>query len=280
MPPWNGLMERLRPRAYGRRHPLILMNGLAEQHESWFRNRRFWGRYFDVYSPQIIVYDGASLHERIGKKEPISVDYLVEQYRTFLTEFVQNPPYHLVASSLGGKIAVELAVKYPELVSRVVLLCPSGMGDQEQLPIIEGVVRGDMHATVKSVFHQPRFVDRDMVRYYKSKINNRKWKTGLLRTVRGTLDHTVRSQLKHMKCPTLFVTGEYDKVCDPKTAAEAARELPDGHFLEIPKCGHAPQIEKHWLVNRLVLHFLTSPKPTANPRWSQLLLVKPSRVAK
>ena len=222
MPPWNGLMDRLRPRAYGRRQPLILMNGLAEQHESWFRNRRFWGRYFDVYSPQIIVYDGESLHERIGKKEPISVEYLVEQYRTFLTEFVQNPPYHLVASSLGGKIAVELAVKYPELVSRVVLLCPSGMGDQEQLPIIEGVVRGDMHATVKSVFHQPRFVDRDMVRYYKSKISNRKWKTGLLRTVRGTLDHTVRGQLKHMKCPTLFVTGEYDKVCDPKTGPSSA----------------------------------------------------------
>ena len=55
MHPWNGLMDRLRPRAYGRRQPLILMNGLAEQHESWFRNRRFWGRYFDVYAPQIIV---------------------------------------------------------------------------------------------------------------------------------------------------------------------------------------------------------------------------------
>ena len=58
MAPWNGLFERLRPKAYGRRQPLILINGLAEQHESWFRNRRYWSRYFDLYLPNILVYDG------------------------------------------------------------------------------------------------------------------------------------------------------------------------------------------------------------------------------
>ena len=32
------------------------------------------------------------------------------------------------------------------------------------------------------------------------------------------------------------------------------------------------------LINRLVAHFLTSPHPTAHPRWTQLLLAKPSKV--
>jgi pimeloyl-ACP methyl ester carboxylesterase len=275
MTPWNGLIERLRPRAYGRRPPLVLINGLAEQHESWFRNKRFWSRHFDVYAPNILVYDGPAIQRRVEVKQPITVEYLVGELFTFLDRFVQNPPYHLVSSSLGGKVAVEFAARHPNLVNRVVLICPSGMGDQEQLPIMEGVMRNDMYSVVRSVFHKTRYVDRDLVKYYKLALNSRKWKTGLLRTVRGTLDFTVRPRMRELKAPTLLITGERDRICDPTTAAEAARELPHGHFLSIPSCGHAPQIERHWMINRLVAHFLKSPRPSAHPRWTQLL--KPGR---
>ena len=142
MAPWNGLIERLRPKAYGRRQPLVLINGLAEQHESWFRNRRFWGRYFDVYAPNILAYegDGPAPPDRGRASRSPSITSSSELH-TYLDQFVQNPPYHLVSSSLGGKVAVEFAARYPELVNRVVLICPSGMGDKEQLPIMEGVPR-------------------------------------------------------------------------------------------------------------------------------------------
>src|SRR5258707_3718475 len=94
----------------------------------------------------------------------ITFKYLVEQLRKYLSNFVQSPPYHLVASSLGGKITVEFAVRYPELVNRLVLLCPSGMGDNERLPIIEGVRRNDMRALVESVFYNPtRHADAEMI---------------------------------------------------------------------------------------------------------------------
>jgi pimeloyl-ACP methyl ester carboxylesterase len=280
MAPWNGLIDRLRPRSYGRRPRLVLINGLAEQHESWFRNRRYWSRYFELHAPNILVYEGDALHRRIEAKQPITVEYLVDELHTYVDRFVQSPPYHLVASSLGGKVAVEFAARYPALVGRMVLLCPSGMGDNEQLPIMEGVVKKDMRSVVRSVFHKPRFVDPDIVRYYKNAIENRRWKKGLLRTVNGTLEHSVRSRLRDVKAQTLLVTGQFDKICDPRTAEEAAKDLPNGHFLSIPNCGHAPQIEKHWLINRLVAHFLTAAKPTAHPRWTQLLLAKPSRAIK
>src|SRR5262249_40607088 len=150
------------------------------------------------------------------------------------------------------------AVRYPQMVNRVVLLCPSGMGDKEQLPIIEGVRGRDPHAMVRSVFYAPRKADREVLKYYKAKFPVRRWKSGLLKTVRGTLDFTVREKLREMKCPTLLVSGAEDKICDPKTAEEAARDLPNGQFLSIPKCGHAPQIEKAWQINRLVVHFLSA----------------------
>ena len=273
LPSW---LTRLRPSTYGRKPPLVLVNGLAEQAESWYRNQRYWRRYFDVFMPNFLVYDGDAIHQRIRQGLPITVEYLVEQLRTYLNSFVQAPPYNLVASSLGGKISVEFAVRYPEQVNRMVLLCPSGMGDDERLPIIEGVRRNDMRALVESVFYDPaRHADGEMIRFYKRQFPNRRWRSGMLRTVQGTKEHSVRCLMKDLRAPTLLVSGRNDKICDPKEAAAAAKELANGQFLLVPRCGHAPQIEKAWLINRLVVHYLTHPKPSSKPRFSQLLLGRP-----
>lgn len=272
-PSLTAWLERIRPRAYGRRPSLVLVNGLAEQPESWYKNHRYWRRYFDVYMPNVLVYDGEAIHRRIKQKQPISVDYMVEQLHWYLTHFVQAPPYHFVASSLGGKITVEFAVRYPELVNRIVLLCPSGMGDDERLPIVEGVRKNDMRALVESVFYSPkRHADSELVKFYKRSFPNRRWRIGMLKAVQDTKEHSVRSKMREVKPTTLLVSGANDRICDPTEAAAAAAELPNGQFLLIPRCGHAPQIEKARRINRLVVHFLTHPKPTTKPGLLQLLL--------
>jgi pimeloyl-ACP methyl ester carboxylesterase len=263
---------------YARRQPLVLINGLAEQPESWFRNLGFWRRHFDVHTPNLLSYDGPALHRRIDAGLPVSVDYLVGELHHYLHSFVQSPPYHLVAASLGGKVAVEFAALYPDQVARMVLLCPSGMGDVERLPIVEGLRRSDPKGLVESVFWDPRAADAGMLAYYRRQFANRRWRTGLLRTIRGTRDHTVRDRLAEVPHPTLVVSGREDRIVDPREAAEAARRLPRGHHLSIPQCGHAPQMEKPWLINRLVAHFLTSPRPTTRPALHQLLLSRPSTI--
>lgn len=244
----------------------MLLNGLAEQAESWFRNLPYWQRFFDVYAPNLLVYEGPALHQRIDAGLPIRVEYLVEQLHHYLETFVQTPPYHLVAASLGGKIAVEYAARYPDSVARLVLLCPSGMGDKERLPLVNGVRRNDPQAIVESAFYDPNRVDPRLLLYYQRQFANRRWRLGLLRTVRGTRDHCVRDLLAELPQPVLLVSGRDDKIVDPKTAAAAAKLLPNGRYLCIPQCGHAPQMERPWLINRLVVRFLTSARPLAQPQ--------------
>jgi pimeloyl-ACP methyl ester carboxylesterase len=271
-------LEHFRINPYARRQSLVLINGLAEQPESWFRNHRFWRRYFDVTMPNLLVYDGPALHDRIDAGLPVSVEYLVEQLHLYLESFVQTPPYHLVAASLGGKIAVEYAVRHPDRVNRVVLLCPSGMGDEERLPIVEGVRRNDLKALVDSVFYDARRLDPNLLVYYQRQFANRRWRAGLLRTIRGTMDHGVRERLPQVQHPTLLVSGREDRIVDPRHAAEAARLLPQGQYVSLPRCGHAPQMEKPWLINRLVAHFLSSPRPSTRPPLTQLLLARPNTI--
>jgi len=244
---------------YGRKPSLVLVNGLAEQAETWFRNIRVWRRHFSVHAPNITVYDGPALHQRIANRQPIDIEYLVGQLHTYLEAFVQTPPYFLVANSMGGKVIVEYAVRYPERVARLVLLCPSGLGDEEQIPIVEGVRRNDMRAMVDSVFYDARRVDREVVRYYQTRFVDRRWRLGLLRTIRGTSEHCVRDLLPRVEQPTLLVVGQEDRIVDPEHAAAVAPLLPRGEFVCIPRCGHAPQIEKAKVVNRLVVEFLSRP---------------------
>jgi pimeloyl-ACP methyl ester carboxylesterase len=258
---WSSWWRSRRSRAYARRPPLVLINGLAEQAESWFCNTTYWRRHFDVYAPNLLVYDGAALHRRIADGLPITIDYLVEQLRRYLNEFVQAPPYHLVANSLGGKITVEFAARYPDQVARLVLLCPAGLSDDERLPIVEGVRRNDLRALIDSVFLDPGHVGEPLVEYYERQFRNRRWRSGLLRTVQGTKDHRVGHLLPRITQPTLLVVGREDRIVDPQQAVAAAGLLPRGRVYVLQRCGHAPQIEKAEVVNRLVVDFLTAPLP-------------------
>jgi pimeloyl-ACP methyl ester carboxylesterase len=242
--------------AYQRKQALVLVNGLAEQSETWFCNLDHWRRSFDVHAPTLAAYDGEALHRRLEAGLAIDIDFLVERLRVYLDSFVSAPPYDLLANSMGGKIAVEFAVRYPERVRRLVLLCPSGLADEERLPIVEGVRRSDWSAVVGSVFHSRRFTNPQVVAHYQGRMQNKRWRTGLLRTIRGTMEHSVRHRLAEVTQPTLLVVGEEDRIVDPIQSLAAGRSLQNGRVVVLPKCGHAPQIERATTVNRLVTDFL------------------------
>jgi abhydrolase domain-containing protein 6 len=251
---------------YERRMPLVLVNGLAEQSESWFANKTHLSRKFDVKVPEILVYDGDSLHDWIDAGGEVTVDYLADRLARFLDEFVQRPPYHLVGSSLGSQVILTYATRFPEKVSKMVLICPSGFHGDENLPMIEGVRRSNYESLVKSVFHRDHFVSDELVEALARKFQDRKWKKGVLKTLRATVGHSVGSLLERVPQPTLVIWGANDRVLsDVPGAMRAADRILDVRQVVIPKCGHAPQIEKPRLVNHLISRYLRGKLRTIPP---------------
>jgi abhydrolase domain-containing protein 6 len=268
MPPnvrkWLDLPRLLH--TYKRRMPLVLVNGLAEQPESWFPNRIPFSRHFDVKIPEILVYDGDALHQRIDSGGEVTVDYLAERLAVFLDNFVQRPPYHFVGSSLGCQVILSYATRHPEKVSKLVLICPSGFHGDENLPAMEGVRRSQYDTLVKSVFHKSRFASEGLVNAFERKFQDRKWKKGVLRTLRGTVGHSVAELLPLVPHPTLVIWGDSDMVLsDVRGSILAAEQILKVRQVVIPKCGHAPQIEKARLVNQLVVRYLKDKLKTIPP---------------
>lgn len=262
------LFAKSKPR-YVRRPPLVLINGLAEQAESWYCNLDEWREHFDVHTPNLLVYDGAALHRRIDAGGTIDIDYLVEHLRLYVDSFVQQSSVYLLANSMGGKIAVEFAARYPDRVAKLVLLCPSGLSREERLPVVEGVRRNDPGSLIHSVFQNPRQADPNLLGYYTEKFASRKWRGGLMRTIRGTMEHRVVDRLPQLQQPTLLVVGKQDRIVNPEEAIEAAQRLPHGAVVVLPNCGHAPQIEEAAIVNQLVVEFLLKRANSADAMCSQ-----------
>lgn len=242
---------------YQTRPPMILVNGLAEQSESWCTNRPVWSKHFDVKVPELLVYDGDALHRHIESGGEVNVDYLADRLHGFLEDYVQKPPYHLVGSSLGCQVILTYAIRNPEKVGKIVLMAPSGFHGDENLPVIEGVSRSNYGTLVSSVFYRKYLANEDLVRAYERKFKDRKWKKGVLKTLRGTVGHSVAGLLDKVPHPVLVIWGADDKVLsDVPGSIRAADRMIKARQLVIPRCGHAPQIEKSRLVNNLVSRYL------------------------
>ena len=110
---------------------------------------------------------------------------------------------------------------------------------------------------VRSVFHRSRFASEELVGVMHHKFQDRKWKKGVLRTLRGTVGHSVAPLLPLVSQSALVIWGAQDRVLtDLPGAIRAGEQIRRARQVVIPKCGHAPQIERARLVNRLVSQFL------------------------
>jgi len=252
------IMGQLIQSNFLKKSPVILVNGLAEQYESWFFNVGPLGKDFVVQWPNLYWYTSENYHKEIHQ---VSVSWVAKRLKTYLDDFVQTPPYHLVGSSSGCQTIVTLASQNPDLISKLVLICPSGLGGEENLPMVDGVGRRDLAALIGAIFYDKKFYVLDeIVAILKERFDNRKWRLGFVRMAQVTKRNCILNELAELKCPVLFICGEEDEIVPIWQAYRAAKTMRDNgcdvQMIVFPKCGHAPQIERAQLTNKYISEFL------------------------
>ena len=123
--------------------------------------------------------------------------------------------------------------------------------------MIDGVRRSDHDSLVRSVFYRSRSPATSWSPTMHRKFQDRRWKKGVLRTLRGTVGHSVAPLLPLVSQSVLVIWGAEDRVLsDLPGAIRAGERIRRVRQVVIPRCGHAPQIERAGLVNRLISQFL------------------------
>jgi pimeloyl-ACP methyl ester carboxylesterase len=164
----------------------------------------------------------------------------------------------IVGHALGGAVAITLAARHPELISRLVLidaLCYSTQRDIASrvalAPLIGGFAFKQLwgKSAFKAYFKES-YLSRDaripsarLDQYYES-FNTPAARASALATLRATRDtRAVVAHIARISTPTLVIWGSEDTLYPAALGQRMSREIPHAGF-QLIGAGHAPQEEQ------------------------------------
>lgn len=192
--------------------------------------------------------------------------------------------------SMGGRVALGLALKAPEMVERLVLVDALGVGAPKAVLAYRLLLtRGLGELTLSSTARALRRMNPRTIRRFWSWYMQRPGRLETILTDERIADHgellsrpeyraaylsalrsiagmrtlrdgiVVQSRLKELEMPTLLVWGRHDHIFSAAHAEAALEQLPNGRLEIFEDSGHTPQMEEPERFNRLVLEFLGEP---------------------
>ena len=246
----------------GQGDPVIFLNGLAGDHLYWMGQvRAFSSRY------RCLAIDNRDSGRSFYASKPYSLGELADDVFGLL-QSLQLPPAHVVGLSLGGMIAQELALRYPDRVRSLFLADTLGRTDDWFFATLQafGLIRRQVADT--PAFFQALLPWLVSHRFFEHP-GRAEWLSALFRqnphpqriegffrqleAVRGldTLD-----RLGSLHCPVWVLAGEDDMIAPPRYARQLAEHVPQARLVLLPGVGHAPPIEDSRSFNRVLGEFL------------------------
>lgn len=167
--------------------------------------------------------------------------------------------------SMGGDVALNLALRHPDLVAALVLAAPTGLTprhhrlvqfgwwlfgalpDPVLLPLVGFVNRFVEPAVSFMVRDIDEIPDEARAEYVREGRRHRP-SIGYVRYHQAVFGPTrmrnnLLPQVPRISVPTLFVHGADDPVVSVRGSEVASRLMPDARLVVVPDCGHLAQLE-------------------------------------
>lgn len=219
-----------------------------------------------------------------GESPPGPQRATIAGYADLLAELLQqltDQPAVLVGHSMGGMISLTMALNYPRLIERMVLLCPTISGRLsmfinmfispitvlERFPVASRVVAAlepQFLSVTDRLMRPASFAERSGITeadYHRLRADARRPGQGRVRAEcfwamrRGDL----RGRLSRISVPSLVLWGMEDNTVPLRDASVVADEWPQAELRVIPKAGHWPQFETPDVTLRHIRAFLSTP---------------------
>ena len=179
----------------------------------------------------------------------------VEVLEAFLKE-LKITKVVLVGNSMGGKFAWQFAARYPNQVSKLVLISPDGYaspgmeyGKKAEVPAIAELYRYFFSKTFLAMNLEPAYANPNTLndalvnRYYDLMLAPGVRDAILARMQQTVLQDPVPS-LASIQVPTLLIWGEKDAFIPISNSNDYLKVMPNAKRVSLPNIGHLPQEEQ------------------------------------
>ena len=220
----------------GQGEPLVVIHGGGGDARTWWRNIDELAGKYTVYAPDLPGYGGS---------QPLDGDYYIPELADFLDKFARSlglEKFHLVGHSLGGGIALNYALKFPQKIRKLVLVSSLCLGRE----IAFWVRLFSLPALIQSLGAVTMALLKGL-KWVLKQLNPAEFIMPLSpasMTVGGSIT-TFRQQtlvleqrLAEIKMPTLLVWGARDPIVPVRQAYRAAKVIPDCRVEVFKKRGH------------------------------------------
>jgi len=225
----------------GQGEPVLLVMGLGSSSAMWHRIRPAL-----VTQYRTIAFDNRG----IGQSDVPAGAYSIREMAADAVAVLDAANIvnaHVLGISMGGMIAQELALQYPNRVRSLILGCtsPGGENAVRAAPDVQSVIASLMSMSPKEgsealvpILHAaetPRSrIDEDLAL-------RRKWHAspnGYLGQLQAIRSWEAFSRLHHIHAPTLIIHGDCDRLIPPRNSEILAECIPSAKLVLIPNAGH------------------------------------------
>ena len=252
----------------GHGEPVLWITGLAISSEIF---SSVIGRYSATYD--CIRYDSRGAGRSRAPWRPTSVPELAGD-AVHLLDALGIDSAHVYGLSMGGMVAQEVALRFPDRVRGLVLGGTSHGGPRSVLPspqVASALVSRGTPAALRAelvgrALFTPGFREREpaRVRHHLGQLGrHRSSARGLASHLLAVASHDTRARLGRITAPTLVLHGAQDELIPPANARLLAQAIPGARLELVPDAGHVYLLEQPELSHTLFTDWLSSVGPVA-----------------
>ncbi len=247
----NGLGYSYR-RSGGGKAPLLYLHG-TESLSHWPEFLDDLAGSYDVIAPDIPGFGGTDTQEKLD-----DISDLAYYFADFLED--QNlANVHLVGHSLGGWIALEMAVRTCDRLADLTLLAPGGIH-------VKGHHKADIFMIDPDEQARMAFADEALGQQAAARAGEEKYEdvaiTDRIAAARfgwnpRFFNPRLDRWLHRVNKPSLIIWGEQDRIFPPEMAGALQSRIPGSELVMLADCGHLPHVEKRAETLSAMANFMT-----------------------
>lgn len=234
--------------------PMLLLHGFDS---SVLEFRRLVPCLADQYTLWAVDFLGFGFTDR-----GLDLDYSPEAIKTHLYytwKTVIGHPIVMVGASMGGAVAIDFALTYPEAVHQLVLINSAGFAQGPDIgklmvPPIGNVLGylateflrqpGVRRRVSLQAYHDPKLVTADAELCAALHLQLPNWNRALSAFTKSGGYNFLADKIPQIQVPTLVIWGEHDRILGTADAQKFQQAIPHSQLHWIAQCGHVPHLEK------------------------------------